>query len=164
MPVYFAQALDGGPVKIGWSSHPEARVRLLSRALGKPLRILTTTPGCQVFERGLHDILRKTLAKGIPNDATPTEWFHPSAALAELIHTFGGELVGVRRSKRMIPKDSRYILGKRDVARRKLHERDQIRRRTAKPPALPHIPDLEVPPSSKWKHIAECDACRIGGA
>lgn len=52
--VYFVQAEDGGPIKIGVAKAPEKRLRELQATSPQVLRILTTVPGGTARERELH--------------------------------------------------------------------------------------------------------------
>jgi len=52
--IYFAQAIDGGPVKIGYSADVMARARQLESHYGRPLAILATMKGDRPEEAELH--------------------------------------------------------------------------------------------------------------
>lgn len=66
--IYFVQAVDGGPVKIGYSADVPLRVRQLEAHYRKPLAILATMPGGREQEAEIHarfDHLRfKSSARG----------------------------------------------------------------------------------------------------
>ncbi len=65
--VYFLQALDGGPIKIGVSNNPEGRLASLQTGSPVKLRILGTAAGDQRREARLH---RKLAAHRLHG-----EWF-----------------------------------------------------------------------------------------
>jgi hypothetical protein len=52
--IYFAQPIDGGPVKIGCSDDVPARVRQLEAHYGKPLAVLATMEGGYEEEQSIH--------------------------------------------------------------------------------------------------------------
>lgn len=52
--IYFAQATEGGPIKIGFSARPSARIKALEGHYGKPLAILATMEGGRPEEAELH--------------------------------------------------------------------------------------------------------------
>ena len=54
MAVYFIQAGEGGPVKIGTSEDVERRLRGLQMAHWAELRLIRTLPGSFIEERWLH--------------------------------------------------------------------------------------------------------------
>lgn len=54
MPVYFIRAGDTGPVKIGWSHNPVARIRALDEGSPVPLQIIRLVDGNHQIERALH--------------------------------------------------------------------------------------------------------------
>lgn len=76
--IYFAQASDGGPVKIGFSSNVNSRIRQLEFIYRRPLSLLATMPGDRVREREIHDRFTH-LRMG------RTEQFHPGPDLMEFI-------------------------------------------------------------------------------
>lgn len=71
--VYFAQSVAGGPVKIGHSNDPEARVASLQTAHADTLRIIGTIPGGRAVETALH--------ASFADDRIGGEWFRPSPSL-----------------------------------------------------------------------------------
>lgn len=75
--VYFAQSDAGGPIKIGHSHSPEARVASLECGSPFPLRILKTIPGGAKAERALHDRFAMHRLRG--------EWFAPHPDLLAFI-------------------------------------------------------------------------------
>ena len=74
--VYFVQAGDDGPVKIGFSRAPAQRVADLQTSNPAPLRLLATIPGCLVSEAMLHREFGEHRIRG--------EWFHPARVVAWL--------------------------------------------------------------------------------
>lgn len=52
--IYFAQATDGGPVKIGTSADVDTRLHQLEQHYGKPLALLATLPGGREEEARIH--------------------------------------------------------------------------------------------------------------
>lgn len=86
--IYFAQGIDGGPVKIGMSGDPARRLAQLSRAMGRELRLLGVMDGgrgteCALIARFLH--LRVRADRAIPPEAAETEWFEPGEDLIGFI-------------------------------------------------------------------------------
>ena len=75
--VYFAQSTAGGPIKIGYSASPEARVASLECGSPFPLRVLKTIPGDAKVERSLHDRFAAHRLRG--------EWFAPHPDLLAFI-------------------------------------------------------------------------------
>jgi hypothetical protein len=71
--VYFIQARDGGPVKIGIALDPLERMRYLQSANSFELNCLWLTPGDGRTERKLHHKFRDSHIRG--------EWFYPSDEL-----------------------------------------------------------------------------------
>jgi hypothetical protein len=65
--VYFIQAVDGGPIKIGHAVNPIARLRELQTAHHKELRILAVMDGGIAKEKEIHDIFADSRVRG--------EWF-----------------------------------------------------------------------------------------
>lgn len=75
--VYFVQPVNGGPVKIGCSKMPRARLSSLMAWSPFKLRLLATAPGDYVSEGQLH--------RRFEADRLHGEWFRPSPDLMELI-------------------------------------------------------------------------------
>lgn len=75
--IYFIQAVDGGPIKIGWSNKPKKRKAVLQRKLGKPLQILCVIEGGRWDEYKLH--------KQFANFRLYGEWFNPDDSLLDFI-------------------------------------------------------------------------------
>lgn len=74
--VYFMQALDGGPIKIGWAKEPDKRLVLIQCGNPRELRICRTHPGTIQDELGLHRIFGEVRIRG--------EWFRPHPALCRV--------------------------------------------------------------------------------
>lgn len=70
--VYIAQSEDG-PVKIGFSSHIETRMHLLSQATRRAVKLLARVPATRKTEFYLHQVFADVRLYG--------EWFHPSGRL-----------------------------------------------------------------------------------
>jgi DNA-binding XRE family transcriptional regulator len=73
MPVYFAQAGEDGPVKIGHATDPTARVAMLQTAHYEPLRIARVIKGTSAVEKWFHRHFRHLHIRG--------EWFAFDAAM-----------------------------------------------------------------------------------
>lgn len=71
--VYFVQAGEGGPIKIGVSGDVKTRMASLQGAHFERLRLLGSTPGTSEDERKLHQRFSAARVKG--------EWFRPVPAL-----------------------------------------------------------------------------------
>jgi len=69
--VYFIQAKEGGPVKIGWTVNPAARLKALQAASPYKLVVRFTLPGTQRLEHYLHERFAPWRLEG--------EWFEPQA-------------------------------------------------------------------------------------
>lgn len=66
--IYFVQAVDGGPIKIGFSRNPEHRLRGLQTGSPKELRIIALIPNkTRQLEREFHQHLAEHRMSG--------EWF-----------------------------------------------------------------------------------------
>lgn len=76
MSVYFIQAEDGGPIKIGYSDDPAKRLIELQTSHHSPLVIRSTISGPPSLERKLHTRFRAHRLSG--------EWFSPVAEIAEM--------------------------------------------------------------------------------
>lgn len=76
--VYFVQAGDGGPIKIGWTGgDPKARMRDLQTGNPYPLSMLGHVPGSGADETDLHEQFRHLRMVG--------EWFKPAPDLVAFI-------------------------------------------------------------------------------
>ena len=76
--VYFIQAGDGGPIKIGRAVDVIRRLHGLQAASWEELRLLSATGA--VTEREMHQRFASLRIRG--------EWFKPSVELLELIGSF----------------------------------------------------------------------------
>jgi len=76
--VYFAR-LRSGPIKIGTSCNPKARVRGIASSLPEPIELLGTLPGSYEREAYLHSVYADERIRG--------EFFAPSPRLEALIAT-----------------------------------------------------------------------------
>lgn len=75
--VYFIQAEEGGPIKIGVAQDPPKRLAEIQRTCPQKLRILATVPGGAPRERELHSKFADYRLHG--------EWFQPSNELHAII-------------------------------------------------------------------------------
>lgn len=76
--IYFMQAVDGGPIKIGLSGDPASRLRAVQTTSPVELELLAEIPGSVEMERKFHDWFAPGRLHG--------EWFsEETPALAELI-------------------------------------------------------------------------------
>lgn len=74
--IYFVQAGDGGPVKIGRAVNVKHRLAELQTAHYEDLRLLVAVQGTVFDERRLHREFQQARIRG--------EWFHPVAPLLAL--------------------------------------------------------------------------------
>lgn len=82
--IYFAQAVGGGPIKIGWTGGDvNRRIRALQSACPFELIVTRTTPGTRADERELHRRHRFDRLRG--------EWYYPSPDVAGLADGHGEE-------------------------------------------------------------------------
>lgn len=75
--VYFIQAGEAGPIKIGWTKSVPARFSALQAGNAEPLRLLAVLPGRISYERALHSRFAGLLIRG--------EWFRPDKGLLAFI-------------------------------------------------------------------------------
>lgn len=75
--VYFIRSGDSGPIKIGHSINPDARIWGLQAATHLPLRVVTTIVGDKKLEKTLHRKFRRFRIRG--------EWFRPVPTLLTFI-------------------------------------------------------------------------------
>lgn len=75
--VYFIQAGDRGPIKIGWSCEVSRRLAELQTANASRLVLLGFIPGTQALERAWHERFAE--------DRLEAEWFRPSQVLLDAI-------------------------------------------------------------------------------
>ncbi len=78
--VYFLQVGDKGPIKIGFSTCIEKRIKILQTASTQKLKLLCAVEGDRSIERMFHHRFRKTRILG--------EWFSPHAVLIYLAEQF----------------------------------------------------------------------------
>jgi hypothetical protein len=62
--VYFVQAGDDGPVKIGFSTDTQRRLKELQTASPAPLKLLAQVIGTPAIEAFVHKVLRKKHVRG----------------------------------------------------------------------------------------------------
>lgn len=79
MPVYFAQAGENGPIKIGFATNVVRRMWELQVNSPDRIQALGTIEGDQTAERALH--------RRFSEDRISGEWFRPSSALLSLVET-----------------------------------------------------------------------------
>lgn len=79
--VYFVQAEDGGPIKIGWAQDVASRVRQLQVGQSRRLRVIDAIKCSRTYERKLHRQFAASRLFG--------EWFEPTPELLELIEREG---------------------------------------------------------------------------
>jgi hypothetical protein len=77
--VYFVQSVDGGPIKIGFTSRkPEARLSELQKSSPSRLRLLAVIPDADSgLERMIHS--------DFDDERLHSEWFEPNELLGEVI-------------------------------------------------------------------------------
>jgi hypothetical protein len=75
--VYFIQAGDDGPIKIGWALDPTARLKELQVGCPEPLRLLMTIADDGELESQLHRRFASLRLRG--------EWFRAEQELAGLL-------------------------------------------------------------------------------
>lgn len=80
--VYFVQAGEDGPIKVGYSNHVEGRLASLQTAHHAPLRVLLKVPGGLALEAALHAALAPHRLRG--------EWFRPAPEVLRLAAEMGG--------------------------------------------------------------------------
>lgn len=83
--VYFVQAVEGGPIKIGWSVDPDKRLKELQGGNPKELKLIGIEAGDMQHERELHGRFRDHRMFG--------EWFMPEPVILEYIATIGSRVV-----------------------------------------------------------------------
>ncbi len=77
--IYFAQPVEGGPIKIGHSKNVDTRIKQLESDYKKPLALLALQPGGRSEEQAIH-------AKFAHLRFAGTEQFRPSLDLMEFIN------------------------------------------------------------------------------
>ncbi len=75
--IYFIQAGDDGPIKIGQSDNPEERMAQLQTANASELKLLWVYSGDDWSESDIHNQLTDHLIRG--------EWFSPDEDIFDLI-------------------------------------------------------------------------------
>jgi hypothetical protein len=75
--IYFIQAGNDGPIKIGWSEDVRSRLKQLKTANALPLKLLGSIEGTQEVEQFCHKLFSHLLVDG--------EWFNPDTSLLEMI-------------------------------------------------------------------------------
>lgn len=101
--VYLIQALNGGPIKIGWARDPERRLQDLQTGQAEQLTLLAVIPGTKRLE---HDIHRKLIYARLGG-----EWFQPVEAarlLRPVIAECGLKLIARAAESRNSPERRRY--------------------------------------------------------
>jgi len=76
--VYFIQAGDRGPIKIGYSKDPMKRMKVLQQSNAKNLSLLGTIEGDKRKEWAIHNFLGFYKMKG--------EWFKSSEPILRFIY------------------------------------------------------------------------------
>lgn len=79
--VYFIQAQEGGPVKIGWTVNPHKRLKALQAASPYKLVIRYTLRGTQQLEHYLHERFASSRLEG--------EWFEVHHDMPGCLHEDG---------------------------------------------------------------------------
>lgn len=79
--VYFIQRGEAGPIKIGQSKNPKARLASLQTASDQPLRFVAIATGDKQSERELHAKFASARLTG--------EWFSPTEELIEHARAIG---------------------------------------------------------------------------
>lgn len=89
--VYFIQAIDGGPVKIGHAASIASRLKSLQTGSPVLLRVLATIPGAgQAGEAALHKRFVRSRSHG--------EWFRPTPGLMEYIARHAGSVAAALKT------------------------------------------------------------------
>lgn len=92
--VYFIQAADSGPIKIGFTTgDPRSRMASLQTGNPHPLRLLVVVPGTPEDEGSLHERFAQSRMQG--------EWFAPSPILIAFI-------LGAQMAGRPLPPNAAY--------------------------------------------------------
>ena len=79
--IYFIQQGDDGPIKVGYSTSPEERLRALQTASPYSLRLLKVVEGGEALEKQIHTRFAENQLQG--------EWFQPTdtfVAYLESLH------------------------------------------------------------------------------
>jgi hypothetical protein len=84
--IYIVRAGDDGPVKIGWTANPKARLSYLAVDNPAPLRLLALTSGSMKEEKELHRRFAEHRIRG--------EWYRPEKELLDFAdQLMSGQLV-----------------------------------------------------------------------
>jgi hypothetical protein len=83
--IYAMQAVEGGPVKIGYTENLEARHKQLEAHYGRPLAILATIPGDLDTEAEIHLRFAHLRIDGGGKRGRKIEQFRPASDLMEFI-------------------------------------------------------------------------------
>lgn len=75
--IYFIQAHDGGPIKIGWAKNIDKRIAEIQRMSPSQLRVLNTFDSSEEDERILHKYFKRIRLYG--------EWFEPTDELLAFV-------------------------------------------------------------------------------
>lgn len=86
MAVYFIQAGDGGPIKIGVGNDPVGRLANLQTGHHELLTLLATVPGDAEVEAELHEAFARHRLRG--------EWFDPAPAILAFIAEHAQPFIG----------------------------------------------------------------------
>jgi hypothetical protein len=82
--IYFVQAGNHGPIKIGITDNVRRRLKSLQSSSPEPLRLLFSFNGSEVIESALHQKFSSCRMHG--------EWFRPTTELVSFISTLSAEL------------------------------------------------------------------------
>lgn len=120
--VYFAQAEDGGPIKIGTATSVTGRLASLQTGTPKKLVILAALAGGFEVERALHQLFARHRERG--------EWFRPVPSIFAMVASIQLEMEEIERETR------------RERARR---ERLEIEARKVTPEPIPFLMNPKRP-------------------
>jgi hypothetical protein len=93
--IYFAQAGENGPVKIGYTENRDRRMREVQGMNGEVLTVLATLPGGRKREAELHRRFAHLRRHG--------EWFEPGPELMDYVRNVRDAVLPVRRPQRRAP-------------------------------------------------------------
>ena len=79
MYIYFVQAGEKGPVKVGLSKNPMSRVKQLQTSNPHTLKLLGIIPGDRETEEMIHDKFEDHRLEG--------EWFEPTNELIDIVRS-----------------------------------------------------------------------------
>lgn len=92
--IYFAQAPDGGPIKIGSSVSPKRRTEEISESIKLRLEVIASCSGGEDEEKALHHRLCHARTLVFRGTNGGTEWFLPTESVAACVKSAGGEIRG----------------------------------------------------------------------